>query len=151
MPCILRNICKHCAQILKNMNFFVSHIYREGNQCVDGLANIGLYLDQFTIWHTIPSSLTSDFILNKLGLGLFLLEGVLAKSPLFFFIFYFALLFLYTRWFWRLAIPLLPTKKKSQNVQLDVDYVVGLWPISTLNSNGLQNNFFNLFTWLWKE
>lgn len=49
MPCILRNIWKHCAQILKNMNFFVSHIYREGNQCADGLVNIGLYLDQFTI------------------------------------------------------------------------------------------------------
>jgi hypothetical protein len=31
------------------MNFFVSDIYREGNPCVDGLANVGFNIDSFTI------------------------------------------------------------------------------------------------------
>lgn len=67
VPCKLRNRWRNCTQIIKNMNFIVSHVYREGNQCADGLANIGLTLDNYTTWNAIPSSLLSAFVLNKLG------------------------------------------------------------------------------------
>jgi len=30
--------------IVNKMNFFVSHIYREGNVCADGMTNFGLSL-----------------------------------------------------------------------------------------------------------
>jgi hypothetical protein len=49
------------------MNLTVSHVYREGNHCVDGLANIGLNLDCFTIWNEIPHDIRESFVVNKLG------------------------------------------------------------------------------------
>jgi len=67
VPCKLRNRWRNCNQLIKNMNFIVSHVYREGNQCADGLANIGLTLTNFTSWNAIPSNLQSHFVLNKLG------------------------------------------------------------------------------------
>jgi hypothetical protein len=33
------------------MNFIIPHVYREDNQYTDSLANMGLYLDNFTIWY----------------------------------------------------------------------------------------------------
>jgi hypothetical protein len=50
------------------MNFVVSQIYRECNQCADGLANIGLSLDSFTIWNELPQQISSFsyFVDNKL-------------------------------------------------------------------------------------
>jgi ribonuclease HI len=44
----LRNRWNNCPYLLRNMNFIVSHIFREGNQCADGLVNIGSSLDNFT-------------------------------------------------------------------------------------------------------
>ena len=36
-------LCFPCfRRRLQSMNFYVSHVFREGNQCADGLANIGL-------------------------------------------------------------------------------------------------------------
>jgi hypothetical protein len=49
------------------MNLIVSHVYREGNQCADGLANLGLNLDCFTIWNEIPQVIRESFVVNKLG------------------------------------------------------------------------------------
>ena len=49
------------------MNFYVSHVFREGNQCADGLANIGLSVNQFTILQIIPASLQAVFVKDKLG------------------------------------------------------------------------------------
>jgi hypothetical protein len=47
------------------MNFFVSHIYREENCCADGLANVGLIIDSFTIWY--ESFIMDSFNDNKSG------------------------------------------------------------------------------------
>lgn len=44
VPWCLRNRCQNCLVRLSNMKFFVSHIYREGNTCACGLANIDLSL-----------------------------------------------------------------------------------------------------------
>jgi len=50
------------------MNFVVSHIYREGNSCADGLANLGLAQSAFVWFHSPPPSILADFVKNKLGL-----------------------------------------------------------------------------------
>lgn len=60
VPCNLRNM-------LSSMNFIVSHVFKEGNHCADGLVNIGLSLTAFTVWHTIPSNLQEVYFKNKLG------------------------------------------------------------------------------------
>ncbi|XP_024626579.1 uncharacterized protein [Medicago truncatula] len=62
VPCRLRNRWKNCKIMLRSMNYFVSHVFREGNQRADGLANIGLSIDQFTIWNTIPPSLQAVYV-----------------------------------------------------------------------------------------
>jgi hypothetical protein len=49
------------------MNIIVSHIYREGNTCADGLANIGLNLDMFTFWYDMPNVIKDRFISNRQG------------------------------------------------------------------------------------
>jgi len=35
----------NCLQLTLGMNFVVTHIYRDGNQCVDTLASIGFNVD----------------------------------------------------------------------------------------------------------
>jgi len=42
IPWSLKNIWKNCKLITAGMNFIVSHIYKEGNQCGDSLASKGL-------------------------------------------------------------------------------------------------------------
>jgi len=67
VPCRLRNRWLNCRTLLQSMNFYVSHVFREGNQCADGLANIGLSVNQFTILQIIPASLQAVFVKDKLG------------------------------------------------------------------------------------
>jgi len=45
VPCKLRNRWLNCTIIALNMQIIVSHIFREGNQCADTLASIGLNSD----------------------------------------------------------------------------------------------------------
>ncbi|CAJ2674355.1 unnamed protein product [Trifolium pratense] len=49
------------------MNFVVSHIYREGNKCVHGLANIGLSLLIGFLVGEIPPDIREFFVDNRLG------------------------------------------------------------------------------------
>lgn len=49
------------------MNFVVSHIYREGNICADALANIGLTLDVFVYYYSLPIQVRNDYVKNRLG------------------------------------------------------------------------------------
>jgi hypothetical protein len=45
----------------------VSHVYREGNHCANGLAKIGLNLNSCTIWNELPLEIRDSFDSNKLG------------------------------------------------------------------------------------
>jgi ribonuclease HI len=67
VPWNLRNRWFNCSVLIRSMNLIVSHVYREGNQCADGLANLGLNLDCFTIWNEIPQVIRESFVVNKLG------------------------------------------------------------------------------------
>lgn len=50
IPCSIRNRWKNCVQLLYQMNFAVTHIYREGNRCADLLASKGLDDQGVRIW-----------------------------------------------------------------------------------------------------
>lgn len=50
IPCALRNRWKNCIIALKQMNYIISHTYREGNKCADKLASFGLGIQGLTIW-----------------------------------------------------------------------------------------------------
>jgi ribonuclease HI len=67
-PWQLRNRWSNCMKLLINMIFIVSHIFREGNQCVDSLANFGLALQGLFSWETTPSFLSSFLVQNKLDM-----------------------------------------------------------------------------------
>ncbi|PNX80556.1 ribonuclease H [Trifolium pratense] len=50
----IRNRWHNVKFLLSYMNCIVSHIYREGNQVADTLANHGCSLSSFTYWHQVP-------------------------------------------------------------------------------------------------
>jgi len=67
IPWALRNRWLNCMEITKTMNFMVSHIHREGNTCVDALANIGLNIVGFFCWQDAPNIVRQDVIKNRLN------------------------------------------------------------------------------------
>lgn len=70
VPWILRNRWHNCLAFVRGINFTFSHVYREGNACADGLANIGLALPPNSfVWHTnIPDGIREEYSRNRLGL-----------------------------------------------------------------------------------
>ena len=79
VPWNIRNRWKNCIDLTKQMNFIVSHIFREGNCCADSLANIGLSINSLVlmsinslVWmNDIPSQARADFFRNRLDLPCF--------------------------------------------------------------------------------
>lgn len=67
VPRKLRNRWTNCLNITKSMNFLVTRVYREGNSCVDALANVGLYVNHLTIWLEAPLCVRSFYVQNRLG------------------------------------------------------------------------------------
>jgi ribonuclease HI len=63
----LRNRWKNALFMTSQMNFMVSHIYREGNQVADLLANHGLSLSSIAFWNNLPSFVRDCFYRNKHG------------------------------------------------------------------------------------
>jgi len=70
VPWPLRNRWHNCLAFVRNINFIFSHVYREGNVCADGMANIGLALPPNTfVWHTcIPEGIREEYFRNRSGL-----------------------------------------------------------------------------------
>jgi len=68
IPCNLRNRWYNCKLLLNAMNFIVSHIYREGNQCADRLAALGLTIQNLTIWSEVPLDIREFYVKNHLGM-----------------------------------------------------------------------------------
>lgn len=54
--------------IISSMDFFATDVFREGNACVDSLANLGLTLDHLKIWLDAPDSIKSSLTRNKTGI-----------------------------------------------------------------------------------
>ncbi|CAL0305669.1 unnamed protein product [Lupinus luteus] len=68
VPWRLRNLWNHCRRLLGSMLFKVSHIFREGNQCADLLANHGVLHKLDTWWNAIPNFLLNEFNRNRFAL-----------------------------------------------------------------------------------
>jgi len=66
IPFRLRNRWHNCLQ--KGICALCSHVYREGNYCVDILADFGHSISG-TVWlDSLPQSLSADFFRNRMGL-----------------------------------------------------------------------------------
>ncbi|GAU16777.1 hypothetical protein TSUD_200200 [Trifolium subterraneum] len=57
--------------LLRQMNCIVSHIFREGNQVADTLANFGSSLSSLASWHFGPDFVKYSLVKNKLGIPSF--------------------------------------------------------------------------------
>jgi hypothetical protein len=55
----------------KQMNVVVSHIYTEGNQVADALANYGCNLCSISFWHVTPDFIKDSLVKNLRGLPFF--------------------------------------------------------------------------------
>jgi ribonuclease HI len=64
VPWDLWNRWKNC--MLLGLNLVSSHIFREGNSCVDSLANYGHSITDFTWWNSLPQFLRRAFINDNL-------------------------------------------------------------------------------------
>jgi ribonuclease HI len=67
----LRNRWKNALIMVSQMNFMVTHIYREGNQVADLLANYGLTSTALTTWDEAPLLIRDSLESNKLGMPYF--------------------------------------------------------------------------------
>jgi len=68
IPWEVRNRWLNCIELIKGMIFIVTHILREGNVCVDDLANIRLDINGFFWWQDAPICIRHDVVKNMLGL-----------------------------------------------------------------------------------
>ena len=68
VPWHLQNRWNNCIHLISSMHFFVTHIYREGNKCVDILASIGLSTTSHVWFSEPPDNIRADLVTNKLGL-----------------------------------------------------------------------------------
>jgi ribonuclease HI len=74
VPWHLRNRWDNCMHLLRFFNFNVSRIYREGNHCVDQLANIGFSMQSYSWFHSLPHQISAHFDRNSLGIPNFRLH-----------------------------------------------------------------------------
>jgi ribonuclease HI len=71
VPWFLRNRWLNCLHLSSNMNFILSHIFREGNSLADSLASLALTLNGF-MWHSLlPSEALTAYNHNRFGFPLF--------------------------------------------------------------------------------
>ncbi|XP_019433776.1 PREDICTED: uncharacterized protein LOC109340519 [Lupinus angustifolius] len=67
-PWSLQNDWIKCKEKLHTMNYNITHIFREGNNCADKLASFGIVSRTHTVWNAIPSFIFSDYTMNRLGM-----------------------------------------------------------------------------------
>jgi len=61
VPLPVRNRWENCLDVTRTMNLMATRVYREGNTCVDALANVGLSLNHLTIWLHVPECIREFF------------------------------------------------------------------------------------------
>jgi ribonuclease HI len=71
----LRNRWNNAMLLFRQMNGVTTHIYREGNQVADSLANHGLSTDSIAFWNETPVFINDFVNRNKLGLPSFRLSS----------------------------------------------------------------------------
>ncbi|XP_019447269.1 PREDICTED: uncharacterized protein LOC109350494 [Lupinus angustifolius] len=64
-PWKLLNKWSKCKAAMAEMDFRVSHIYREGNSCADKLANYWINSKVSSIWSSTPNFIVHEFLRNR--------------------------------------------------------------------------------------
>jgi len=67
VPWEVKNRWSNAMASFRNRNCIVTHIYREGNQVADTLANQSFSIDNYTVWLDVPSFIREHFVKDKLG------------------------------------------------------------------------------------
>lgn len=67
VPWQLRNRWNNVKTLIQRFNCIVSHVFREGNQVADSLANHGLSLNGISVWNEAPFFISSSFFRDKEG------------------------------------------------------------------------------------
>jgi ribonuclease HI len=67
----LSNRWRNVMFMFRQMNCVVTHIYREGNQVADSLANHGLTINSLAFWQDTPLFISDSVNRNKLGVPSF--------------------------------------------------------------------------------
>jgi len=63
---MLRNRWNTCLNYCGKIKFRVTHIFHEGNVCVDKLTNLGfIHRDSFRWYNRLPSSIFLEFFMNR--------------------------------------------------------------------------------------
>jgi len=68
VPWRIRTRWDNCLSLSRQMNFLVTHIFREGNCCADRLANIGMSCNSFLWMNEIHLQVRADYIRDRLRL-----------------------------------------------------------------------------------
>jgi hypothetical protein len=63
----LRNRWRNALAMFKQLNGMMSHIFREGNQVADSLANVGCTLSSPMYWNQSPDFISNLLEKNKFG------------------------------------------------------------------------------------
>lgn len=58
---------KKCLSILKDKTFSITHVFREGNQVADRMANYGHSLSDITWWYEVPDVAFNAYVRNLSG------------------------------------------------------------------------------------
>lgn len=64
VPWHLKTRWHNCLVLTTRMRFIVSHIFREGNTCADGLTSYGTSNHSFNWWDLVPSFIRDEFKRN---------------------------------------------------------------------------------------
>jgi ribonuclease HI len=71
VPWVVRNRWQNCKLLTRRMNFIITHIYREGNDIADSLANLGTTTDNVSYFWVPPLCIINSLYRNRLGLPSF--------------------------------------------------------------------------------
>lgn len=63
----IRSQWLNCLSNFKNRDFMITHIYIEGNVCVDAFVSLGLINRNITLYNHVIKEASDDFLLNKFG------------------------------------------------------------------------------------
>lgn len=64
----LRTCWSNCIHLTCSMQFYILHIFREGNHCADKLASFGASSQADMWWDLIPPFINVDFFRNRFNL-----------------------------------------------------------------------------------
>ncbi|KAL5729952.1 hypothetical protein ACHQM5_002839 [Ranunculus cassubicifolius] len=68
VPFFIRNRWDKALRQLEGRHFFITHIFREGNQAADGLANFACSIVDFVWWYQFPKFIASRVSRDLVGL-----------------------------------------------------------------------------------